>query len=351
MWGQDRTYGDDKVLNALNAILLPGAVNTYQTTKAAQVLKALPEVSGSPVLPQRSAPKSLNYDGQTYALSAQERSAYQKARGGLHRQLVEQVAGTDWYRNASEADKVSIMNDVRAYANDEAKRAVLTSRAGSYQSNGWERIHEAVENGVPASSAFIYHETKDANGDGNVSQGEAAGVLLPMKDLTNAQKSALWRATNSGWNEKKDPFTGALPQGGLSTAQSVKVLQTYQDIDKADYTGEKVASQKQTAFSKALDGMGLTKDQRAVVDDTYKFYTMMPAKVQAYSVDTMSEAAQKRWGALKALGMSEEAYLQAYPIVAKSEKGYTKADKIRDLMALGYSQSQAYTIYSKIKSK
>ena len=352
VWGQDRTYGDNKVLNALNAILLPGAVNTYQTTKAAQVLKTLPEVSGSPVLPQRSAPKSLSYDGQTYALSAQERSAYQKARGGLHQQLVEQVAGTDWYRNASDEDKVSIMNDVRAYANDEAKRAVLTSRAGSYQSNGWERIHEAVENGVPASSAFIYHETKDADGDGSVSQSEAAGVLLPMKGLTDAQKSTLWKATDSGWNPEKDPFQGTLPtKGGLSVEQSVKVLQTYRDIDKADYTGDKVASQKQTAFSKALDGMGLTKDQRTAVDGLYKFYTMMPAKVQAYSVDTMSEAAQKRWGSLKALGMSEAAYLQVYPIVAKSEKGYTKADKIRDLMALGYSKAQANTIYSKIQSK
>lgn len=352
VWGQDRTYGDNKVLNALNAILLPGAVNTYQTTKAAQVLKALPEVSGSPVLPQRSAPKSLSYDGQTYALSAQERSAYQKARGGLHQQLVEQVAGTDWYRNASDEDKVSIMNDVRAYANDEAKRAVLTSRAGGYQSNGWERIHEAVEDGVPASSAFIYHETKDADGDGTVSQSEAAGVLLPMKDLTDAQKSALWRATDRGWNEEKDPFQGTLPtKGGLSVEQSVKVLQTYRDIDKAEYSGDKVPSQKQTAFSKALDGMGLTKDQRTAVDGLYKFYTMMPAKVQAYSVDTMSEAAQKRWGSLKALGMSEAAYLQVYPIVAKSEKGYTKADKIRDLMALGYSRSQANTIYSKIQSK
>lgn len=352
VWGQDRTYGDSKVLNALNAILLPGAVNTYQTTKAAQVLKALPEVSGSPVLPQRSAPKSLSYDGQTYALSAQERSAYQKARGGLHQQLVEQVAGMDWYQNASDEDKVSIMNDVRAYANDEAKRAVLTSRAGSYQSNGWERIHEAVENGVPASSAFIYHETKDADGDGTVSQSEAAGVLLPMKGLTDAQKSALWKATDRGWNPEKDPFRGTLPtKGGLSVEQSVKVLQTYRDIDKAEYTGDKVASQKQTAFSKALDGMGLTKDQRTAVDGLYKFYTMMPAKVQAYSVDTMSEAAQKRWGSLKALGMSEAAYLQVYPIVAKSEKGYTKADKIRDLMALGYSRSQANTIYSKIQSK
>ena len=352
VWGQDRTYGDNKVLNALNAILLPGAVNTYQTTKAAQALKALPEVSGSPVLPQRSAPKSLSYDGQTYALSAQERSAYQKARGGLHQQLVEQVAGTDWYRNASDEDKVSIMNDVRAYANDEAKRAVLTSRAGSYQSNGWERIHEAVENGVPASSAFIYHETKDADGDGTVSQSEAAGVLLPMKGLTDAQKSALWRATDRGWNEEKDPFRGTLPtKGGLSVEQSVKVLQTYRDIDKAEYTGDKVASQKQTAFSKALDGMGLTKDQRTVVDDTYKFWSMMPAKVQAYSVDTMSEAAQKHWPALKALDMSEAAYLQVYPIVAKTEKGYGKEQKLRDLMALGYSKSQANTIYSKIKSK
>lgn len=352
VWGQDRTYGDNKVLNALNAILLPGAVNTYQTTKAAQALKALPEVSGSPVLPQRSAPKSLSYDGQTYALSAQERSAYQKARGGLHQQLVEQVAGTDWYRNASDEDKVSIMNDVRAYANDEAKRAVLTSRAGSYQSNGWERIHEAVENGVPASSAFIYHETKDADGDGTVSQSEAARALLPMKDLSDEQKSTLWKSANSSWSEKKDPFLGTLPtKAKLTPEKSVELMEEYRAIDRAEYTGDKVASQKQTAWSKYLDKAGLSKDQRTVVDDTYKFWSMMPAKVNAYSVETMSEAAQKHWPALKALDMSEAAYLQVYPIVSKSEKGYTKADKIRDLMALGYSKSQANTIYSKIKSK
>lgn len=347
VWGRDRTYGDDQAMNALNSILLPGAVTTYRTTKAAQTLKALPEVQGSPVLPQRSAPKSMSYGGETYQLTGKERSAYQEARGRLHQQLVEGIADTDWYKSASDDEKVSIMNAARAYANDEAKRALVTARGGSYQSSGWEQIHQAVKDGIPAADVFLYRQTRDADGDGTVTQSEAARALLPMKGLSDEQKSKLWKSANSSWSENKDPFLGALPtKAKLTPEKSVELMEEYKAIDKADYSGSGVASQKQTAWSKYLDKAGLSKAQRAVVDDTYKFFSQMPAKVNAYSVETMSEAAQRAWPYLKQRGLRESEFLELYPIYASSETGYKKADKIRDMMALGYSKSQANSIWN-----
>lgn len=344
-WGREEKTGTLPE-RAFNNFLNPAYVSRKNETAVDKEIRRLYRATGDKsVVPDRFE-KSVSIDGKKVWLDQDQYVTAAKKAGQAKYDALDKLIATDAYQKADDARKAELVDDIMEYGNAVGRMAATDWKPA--ESSWVSKAVEAEQSGIDIGTYVLYHETKDANGDGTVSQGEAAGVLLPMKGLTDAQKSALWKATNSGWNEKKDPFTGALPQGGLSVAQSVKVLQTYQDIEKADYTGEKVASQKQTAFSKALDGMGLTKDQRAVVDDTYKFYTMMPAKVQAYSVETMSEAAQKHWPALKALHMSEEAYLQVYPIVAKTEKGYTKADKIRDLMALGYSRSQANTIYSKI---
>ncbi len=348
-WGREEKTGTLPE-RAFNNFLNPAYVSKKNETAVDKEIRRLYRATGDKsVVPDRFD-KSVSIDGKKVWLDQDQYVTAAKKAGQAKYDALDKLIATDAYQKADDARKAELVDDIMEYGNAMGRMAVTDWKPA--QSSWVSKAVEAEKSGIDIGTYVLYHETKDADGDGTVSQSEAAGVLLPMKGLTDAQKSALWRATDRGWNEEKDPFRGTLPtKGGLSVEQSVKVLQTYRDIDKADYTGDKVASQKQTAFSKALDGMGLTKDQRTAVDGLYKFYTMMPAKVQAYSVDTMSDAAKAAWPAVKALDMSEAAYLQVYPIVAKSEKGYTKADKIRDLMALGYSRSQANTIYSKIKSK
>lgn len=335
---------------AFDNFLSPGYYSKKNETAVDKEIRRLYRATGTAsVVPDRFD-KSVTIDGKKVWLDKDQYVKGAKAAGQAKFDTLEKLIGTDAYRNADDSRKAELVQDIMEYGNAVGRMAATDWKPG--ESSWLNKAVAAVKDGVDIVDYVSYNESKDADGDGTVSQSEAARALLPMKDLSDEQKSTLWKSANSSWSEKKDPFLGTLPtKAKLTPEKSVELMEEYRAIDRADYTGDKVASQKQTAWSKYLDKAGLSKDQRTVVDDTYKFWSMMPAKVQAYSVDTMSEAAQKHWPALKALDMSEAAYLQVYPIVAKTEKGYTKADKIRDLMALGYSRSQANTIYSKIQSK
>lgn len=206
----------------------------------------------------------------------------------------------------------------------------------------------AMSSGVPAGAYMLYRSTADANGDGTVSGSEAAHALLPLSGLNDRQKGKVWQSQDNRWNEEKNPFTGALSAAGIPPETAADILTRYGEIDRAAYSGDSVPRQKQTELSKYLDGLGLTAEQRAVVDETFRFYSMFPAKVLPYSIGTMSDAAQKKRPAAQAWGMSEEDYLKYYAIYSGDGK---KADKIRKLQEAGMTGAQAGYFWSIMSRK
>jgi hypothetical protein len=62
----------------------------------------------------------------------------------------------------------------------------------------------------------------------------------------------------------------------------------------------------------------------------------------------MSDSAQKRWSMFEKYGFSVDDYSEIYPILAANKK---KADIIAEMQDLGYSYSQAMTLYSYANKK
>lgn len=295
------------------------------------------------VVPKR-AEKSITVDGETVYLDADQYVEYAKKKGQTAYDVLSAIIQTDAYQNMSDADKVSVFEDVYQYANDIGKMAVSNYKPEDLTA-------KMLQTGVSADKYMVYYQTADANRDGNITQGESAAALLPVAGLTTQEKGKIWQNQNKDWSAEKNPFTGALANAGISPNLATEIMNRYSEINSAAYSGSSVARQKQTALSKYLDGLKLSEKQRAVVDDTYKFYTMFPAEPIAYSVNMMSDAAQEKWPIVKSYGMSESDYLKYYPIVSSSEKGKTKEMKIRELQEAGLSYNQANTFWNIVKSK
>ena len=340
-FGQDRVYGENQIINALNSIFLPGALTEYRTSDAAQELYSLPSVDETPVYPRRSAPNSLSYDKTDYELSADQKTQYQKVYGQTYQSTIDALTASNIYDSASGEDKTRMVNMAREYASELAKRDFLKSQGVNYTPEGW--IGGAIKNGIDPEKYLVYAFTADADGNNSVSQSESAAALLPMRNLTNAEKGKVWQSQNSSWNEKKNPFSGALASAGIDASTATSILNKYSEVYNMDIEpGEQAAE-----LSKFLDSLDLTADQRTVVDDTYKFYNMFPATIKAYNIETMSKSAKEKWPRVQAWGMSEEDYLKYYPMVSSGKK----EECLQKLQDAGMTQAQAKYFWDLVKSK
>lgn len=351
-FGQDRTYGENQVMNALNAIFLPGAITEYRTSDAAQELYGLPSVEDTPVYPRRNAPNSISYEKTDYALSSEQKTQYQKVYGQTYQNTIEALMQSGVYEKASGEDKTKMVNMAREYAGELAKQDFLKGQNVSYIPEGW--IGGAIKNGIDPEKYLVYAFTADADGNNSVSQSEAASALLPMKNLSNAEKGKVWQSQNSSWNEKKNPFTGALVSAGITPETATNILKKYselqnQEMNQGSYTKDQ--KQRNTELSKYLDGLGLSSSQREVVDNTYAFLASFDPGLNSYSVNTMSKAAQEKWPAAKQWGLSEEQYLTYYPIVSSSKEGVTKEMKLQQLQDAGMTYGQAKYFWDLVKSE
>ena len=339
-WGREEPTGA-LPMRAFNNFLNPAYTSFTNVTAADAEIQRLYDRTGyGSVVPSR-APRSFTVDGKEKYLNGEEYVTYAKKRGETAYNVLSYIIGSDAYRSMSDEDKADLVSDVYQYADAVGKAAV-----SGYEPDGW--VAKAMSSGVPAGAYMLYRSTADANGDGTVSGSEAAHALLPLSGLNDRQKGKVWQSQDNRWNEEKNPFTGALSAAGIPPETAADILTRYGEIDRAAYSGDSVPRQKQTELSKYLDGLGLTAEQRAVVDDTFRFYSMFPAKVLPYSICTMSDAAQKKWPAAQAWGMSEEDYLKYYAIYSGDGK---KADKIRKLQEAGMTGAQAGYFWSIMSRK
>lgn len=340
-WGREESTGTLPI-RIMNNFLNPAYTSFMNVTAVDKEIQRLyNEIGDGSVVPSR-ADKSITVNGETVNLSGDEYVEYAKKKGKTAYNLLDSIINTSSYKSMSDADKAATVKDIYEYANAVGKASV-----SSYKPDGW--VGKALSSGVPADDYVLYRATSDQDGNGTVTQGESAVTLLPLSGLTNEQKGRVWQSQNSSWNEEKNPFTGALANAGIDPETATGILSKYSEIDNAAYEGESIPRQKQTELSKYLDGLGLTSEQREVVDQTYKFYNMFPATVIPYSLDTMTAAAQRKWSAVQDWGMGEEDYLKFYPIVSQS--GKKKDEIIQDLMNAGMTNADANSFWTIIKSK
>ncbi len=250
-FGDEKTYTDNPLLNALNANILPGRVDKYKTNDINQELYRLDSV-----YPNRKAPNSVKYDGDTLNLTPGEKAEYQKTRGKTASEVLTEVLQSGYYKKQmDDARRSQLIAEIFGFANDVAKKEYIGS---GYESGKYEKVYEAQKEGIDPADYFIYKDIeKQIDNNNSLSQLENSKAVNSVPGLSNAQKGALW-TINNGKESDKNPFTGALPQMGFAPARCIEIMEA-----RSVYG-------KKTEFVGWLSGQGYSQNQIDAIWEVYK---------------------------------------------------------------------------------
>lgn len=192
--------------NMWDAYFNPANTYTANPTPAAEEMYRVYQKTGDKRVIPPKAPNSISVsvDGgqQTVSLTAEQKTAYQKTTGSIASREVSHLLRSSQYRKLSETEKADVLADIYTYAN-----AVAKSEVSEYALTGANaKIAQAENAGISVADYLIFSLSKDADGNGTVSQKEMRQAL-DASDFTTGQKSVLWQLQNAGW--KTNPYNSA----------------------------------------------------------------------------------------------------------------------------------------------
>ena len=197
-YGNPKEYTSNPVLRYLNSFVLPGAVNELRQTETSAAVEKLYESTGDAgVYPDRKAPNSIKYDGETTKLSAEEKREYHSTYGQIVEENTNRLLVSGDFDGLSDEEKAGLIDKIKSYASDRAKKEIVELLGLTYKSTSWDKTAAVVESGVPLVDYLVGKQRADANGNGSLSQEEAYSWLTDA-DFSEEQKAVIWANVTSG---------------------------------------------------------------------------------------------------------------------------------------------------------
>lgn len=243
------------VQRILDNFIFPWTTNRNGGDKNAvdQAIDEVYEETGDKTIFRQVSPYKVDYGGETYKMTGEEREQFQKTQGQVHDDIIQQIIdGTLWEEMDSDA-KVKTMQLANEYALDAAKRELVESRGDEYSSN-WDdeaqlpdvgnylaakttlkaaqdskdytlldalvdtvteqqkavqeklnkdfsMLDELIygkQHGVDAETIYTAKTEADANGNGKISQEELWYYLGIQKNMPTETKDVLWDILTTG---------------------------------------------------------------------------------------------------------------------------------------------------------
>ena len=157
LWGREETQ-ENILIRAFENFLSPGYISTTDDTHKAveqELVRIYEETGDVSVFPSKTA-KYFNVEGQRKDLTAEEYTAFAKAKGQKAYSLLEELMKTDTYQSASTDERKELIADVYEYSTVFGKTQV-----SAYSTNGWKaKALEAEKNGDSALDVILNRKRK-----------------------------------------------------------------------------------------------------------------------------------------------------------------------------------------------
>lgn len=132
-----------------NVLLNPSNTTHGKRNEVDEEIYRLYDSTGSTTFFPSVSPYSVDYGNSTYKLDGKDREAFQKTQGQTYYQLAKPLLDSEMYKALSDEQKANVLNSIRDYALDAAKRQLVEGRGGEY-STDWDD-----ENQLESPSEFI----------------------------------------------------------------------------------------------------------------------------------------------------------------------------------------------------
>lgn len=261
-FGQPKENAGGFAQRALNALVLPGAINKLNQSDASAAVEAIYEATGdAAVYPDRKAPNSISSGKNKHSLTADEKQNYQAEAGQTSGKLISSLAESKYYDRMSDEQKAEVVKAINLYAEHKAADQIFdilgidTKRdkwetlkgndlisylsvkelvSGMYDDDGKITDYSAAdkligqiksgygnlsteakgilkssygmlddliygqENGVGTKEIYTAKEKADVNGNGSITQEELWNYLETQVIMPSSKKSVLWDILTSG---------------------------------------------------------------------------------------------------------------------------------------------------------
>lgn len=155
--GETNTRGE-LAERTFNTLINPFNVTCGKRNEVDEEIYRLYDSTGSTTFFPSVSPYSIDYGNSTYKLDGKDREDFQKTQGQTYYQLAKPLLDSEMYKALSDEQKANVLNSIRDYALDAAKRQLVEGRGGEY-STDWDD-----ENQLKALPEFL--TAKQALNDG-----------------------------------------------------------------------------------------------------------------------------------------------------------------------------------------
>ena len=285
VWGNP-VKNEGGVRNFLNRNINPGNITTYRTEAVSNEITKISEATNTSLYPDRTAPRSLKVDGESVALTFEQRSMYQKAYGDAYASAVSSLMNDKNYKAMPDSMKAEILKQAKGTATEQARDSLgigyemKASAQKILEASGADRNNAMIAAAVKAQH-YMSDDTK--------------------KQLSNVEKQ-FGGADYIGLSDE------------LINSAKEKVSDYYRKVEAAKYGGELSQTDKDLAdkSSKELAKYFMDKTIESRYTDANKSGTKADEYLKAYRQGEINDAI--------ALAVLSNKEVKAYDRFGKSAK-------------------------------
>lgn len=167
-WGREEV--NDSVFGRLvENFVSPGYYSEENITAVDEEIERLYAQTGEKTVLPAYAPDDVTQDNKKYNMTAKEHTQYAKTKGKTAFNTINALLNTPDYKAADDTEKLKFIEDAYKYANQVAKKELLSGRGVAYKADKW--VEET------------YSKAKGQNGETSVAKSIAFRRTLAEADL------------------------------------------------------------------------------------------------------------------------------------------------------------------------
>ena len=139
-FGNEKRYGDGRLMGILNRALLPGAIRRGEKSEVEDELARLSEAGYKNLYPKKNPPSSIKIGGKSYELTANGERTYNEVYGQTLEKAYSEFISSGAYDRLSDSQRAEVMAELKSSAANEAKQRCMDKAGieGQASRDAWE---------------------------------------------------------------------------------------------------------------------------------------------------------------------------------------------------------------------
>lgn len=243
-WGEIRSVGGDTLASFWNTFLTGDTLSKLKNDRISdEVVRVYTETNNTNAIPNLSNTKNFSYNNKKYDLSEQEQSKYMTTYGKTSYKAVRDLMNTNQYKNATDEQKVKLLDKAYDYAKEKATQDYIESKGKKYY-NFNKKDKKYTEYKKPAFEEIIENDISIEEANYKRNHNNAYKLKTSITGLENYQniakdikeiKDAYSTANGYDYKTRKYAIQSYINElSGLSSTQ--KAMLSKLENSKSDYS-------------------------------------------------------------------------------------------------------------------